>query len=81
LPSDDQIKVAQLDDPAAVDYREYLVGAYGKKLQMISGLHYNFGLDPDFIKGFYQAGYSDYENLFDTQNALYLKLARNFLRY
>ncbi|KAA9218150.1 bifunctional glutamate--cysteine ligase GshA/glutathione synthetase GshB [Aerococcus loyolae] len=81
LPSDDQIKVAQLDDPAAVDYREYLVGAYGKKLQMISGLHYNFGLDPDFIKGFYQAGYSDYDNLFDTQNALYLKLARNFLRY
>lgn len=46
---EDQIKVAQLDNPEDVAYREHLVQSYGKSKQMVSGIHYNFQLDGDLI--------------------------------
>ena len=50
LPPEDQIKVAQLDNPVDVAYREHLVKSYGKSKQMVSGIHYNFQLEPAFIQ-------------------------------
>ncbi|AMB99755.1 glutamate--cysteine ligase [Aerococcus urinaehominis] len=82
LPADDQIRVAALDDPEAVDYREYLVGAYGKKLQMISGIHFNFELNDDFIHAYYQAQDPDQARDYKSfKSEFYLALARKFLRY
>ncbi|XWY19610.1 bifunctional glutamate--cysteine ligase/glutathione synthetase [Bisgaard Taxon 45] len=80
LPAEDQIHVAQLDNPEDVAYREYLVKAYGKNKQMVSGIHYNFQLSPDLIQRLF-ALQSDYQSAVDFQNDLYLKMAKNFLRY
>ena len=80
LPPEDQIKVAQLDNPVDVAYREHLVKSYGKSKQMVSGIHYNFQLEPAFIQQLF-VRQNTYQSAVDFQNDLYLKIARNFLRY
>ncbi|VEH67488.1 glutathione biosynthesis bifunctional protein GshAB [Rodentibacter pneumotropicus] len=55
LPAENQIKVAQLDNPEDVAYREHLVKSYGKYKQMVSGIHYNFQLDPAFVQALFEA--------------------------
>ncbi|NBI13559.1 bifunctional glutamate--cysteine ligase GshA/glutathione synthetase GshB [[Haemophilus] felis] len=80
LPPEDKIKVAQLDDPEDVAYREYLVKVYGKNKQMVSGIHYNFQLAPALVDSLFKLQ-TQYENPVDFQNDLYLKMAKNFLRY
>ncbi|MDU8924096.1 bifunctional glutamate--cysteine ligase GshA/glutathione synthetase GshB [Pasteurellaceae bacterium LIM206] len=80
LPPADQIKVAQLDDPQDVAYREHLVRVYGKNKQMVSGIHYNFQFAEELINALFHAQ-TEYSDLVDFQNRLYLKVAKNFLRY
>ncbi|TCP96936.1 glutamate-cysteine ligase /glutathione synthase [Cricetibacter osteomyelitidis] len=80
LPNADLIQVAQLDNPADVAYREHLVGTYGKNKQMVSGIHYNFQLSQDLIQTLFNAQ-TEYKSAVDFQNNLYLKMAKNFLRY
>lgn len=80
LPPADQIKVAQLDNPEDVAYREHLVRSYGKNKQMVSGIHYNFQLDPDLIQTLFKLQ-DKYQSVVEFQNDLYLKMAKNFLRY
>ncbi|MDO4626453.1 MAG: bifunctional glutamate--cysteine ligase GshA/glutathione synthetase GshB [Pasteurellaceae bacterium] len=80
LPPEHLIQVAQLSDPKDVAYREHLVEVYGKNKQMVSGIHYNFQLDSEFIHQLFLAQTSD-KNPVVFQNKLYLKMARNFLRY
>lgn len=73
------IQIAALEDDFEFHYREQLAEKYGKKLQAISGIHYNMELGADLTAALFKA--SDYSSLLDFKNALYLKLARNFLRY
>lgn len=80
LPAEDKIKVAQLDNPEDVAYREYLVRAYGKNKQMVSGIHYNFQLSPELVQRLFSLQ-NEYKSAVDFQNDLYLKMAKNFLRY
>ncbi|WP_075319963.1 bifunctional glutamate--cysteine ligase GshA/glutathione synthetase GshB [Histophilus somni] len=80
LPSDELIKVAQLDNPEDVAYREHLVQSYGKNKQMVSGIHYNFQLDPALIQTLFNLQ-QEQKSAVDFQNNLYLKMAKNFLRY
>ncbi|MFZ7235159.1 bifunctional glutamate--cysteine ligase GshA/glutathione synthetase GshB [Avibacterium gallinarum] len=80
LPPEDQIKVAQLDNPEDVAYREHLVKSYGKNKQMVSGIHYNFQLDPEFIQALFKLQDKE-QSAVRFQNDLYLKMAKNFLRY
>lgn len=81
LPCDEDIHVAQLDRPEAIAYREYLVKAYGKKLQMVSGIHYNMQISPVFIEEIYKHQKHDFSDLVSYTSDFYLRLARNFLRY
>lgn len=84
LPEDDAIEVADLEDPEAVEYRDYLVEVYGKKLQMISGIHYNMQISPVFIQKLHENAISkdgNKQSLKDFQSDFYLRLSRNFLRY
>jgi glutamate--cysteine ligase len=84
LPNVDQIKVADLEDLDAVAYRDYLVEAYGKELQMISGIHFNMQISPDFIQKLHTeliVKKGDTRSLKTFQSDFYLRLARNFLRY
>ena len=80
LPSEEHIKVAQLDNQEDVAYREHLVQSYGKYKQMVSGIHYNFQIDPKFIDALFHAQ-NETQSAVDFQNNFYLKIAKNFLRY
>ena len=80
LPPEEHIKVAQLDNQDDVAYREHLVQSYGKYKQMVSGIHYNFQIDPKFIDTLFHAQ-NEIQSAVDFQNKFYLKIAKNFLRY
>lgn len=84
LPSEDLIPIAKYDDSpegrANAEYREGLAARYGKKMQMISGLHVNFSFAPEFIS-YIAAKLGREEERQLVQNDMYFALARNFLRY
>ena len=54
MPASEEIKVAKLDNESDIAYREYLVSVYGNKKQMVSGIHFNFELNPVLIKELHQ---------------------------
>ena len=78
LPNEEEIRVAQFEKKSDVEYREYLVKKYGKYKQMVSGIHYNFQLDDNFMEKISTIMKKD---LVSTKNEVYLKLARQFIRY
>ena len=78
LPKEDEIRVAQFEKKSDVEYREYLVEKYGKYKQMVSGIHYNFQLDDNFMEKISTITKKD---LVSIKNEVYLKLARQFIRY
>ena len=78
LPKEDEIRVAQFEKKSDVEYREYLVEKYGKYKHMVSGIHYNFQLDDNFMEKISTITKKD---LVSTKNEVYLKLARQFIRY
>lgn len=74
-----EIQVAQLENEFERHYRNYLAVKYGTKLQAISGIHYNIELGKDLVEALFQE--SDQTDMIAFKNALYLKLAQNYLRY
>ena len=60
-------------------YRRYLAKEYGKRKQMVSGIHFNFEFGDDLLRSLFvqQTEFSEFA-AFKTE--LYLKTARNFLR-
>ncbi|MBF0710308.1 MULTISPECIES: bifunctional glutamate--cysteine ligase GshA/glutathione synthetase GshB [unclassified Gemella] len=78
MPKLEDIRVAQFDNPKDVEYRNYLVKTYGKCKQILSGIHYNFGFSQDFINSLLEESKLK-EN--EVRNQLYIKLARQFIRY
>lgn len=81
VPEEDKIPVAQFkQDKASEEYRDNLAKKYGKYLQLLSGIHYNFSFDSDFINDFYKK--SGYEGSYkDFKNELYMKVARNYMKH
>jgi len=61
-------------------YREGLGHRYGRFMQTIAGVHYNFSLPDDFWQAFYQASDSEL-SLQDFISEKYMGLIRNYLRY
>ncbi|HFI0114250.1 TPA: bifunctional glutamate--cysteine ligase GshA/glutathione synthetase GshB, partial [Streptococcus suis] len=77
--SEDEIQIAQLESDYEYQYRVGLADRYGKLLQSMSGIHFNFELGKDLTQQLFAV--SGYDDLTSFKNALYLKLAQNFLRY
>lgn len=77
VPTDGQLKVAQLSDPADVKYREHLAKFYGIDVQLLSGIHYNFQINPRVIAN----KMSPEADAKSVNNKIYAKLGRNYLRY
>lgn len=77
---DEEIIIAKLERFEDVLYRRYLARSYGKRKQMVSGIHYNFEFSPEMIERLYaeQTEIVDFE-MFKTE--VYLKVSRNYLRY
>ena len=84
LPDEDSIPIASFPDSEdgkyMETYRKGLALRYGKKMQMISGIHYNFS----FGEGMVDYLYEQFGNGKDKRSfidEMHFALARNFLRY
>lgn len=78
--SEADIQIAKLDDHAGILYRRFLAREYGKRKQMVSGIHFNFEYGSDFVQQLFETQ-SEIESLDTFKTELYMKLARNYLRY
>ena len=79
LPEDEEdIEIAKLNNHEDVLYRRYLSRVYGRRKQMISGVHFNFEFSDELIQVLFelQSEIKDYQQ-FKTE--IYLKVARNYL--
>ena len=81
LPEDDrEIIIAKLADQGDVNYRRYLAKVYGKRKQMVSGIHYNFEFSEEMLKELFNR--QKEETSFETfRTNIYLKVSRQYLRY
>lgn len=61
-------------------YRNGLALRYGKKMQMISGIHYNFSFHEEMIDSLFEH-FGKVKERQNFLNELYFSLTRNFLRY
>lgn len=59
-------------------YRQGLIHRYGKMMQVISGIHYNFSLAPEFFKA-YQQTLAPHSSLIEIQNEVYFKMIHYYL--
>lgn len=80
LPDESKIAVSNYNGGPEEKYRELLAEKYGKKKQLISGVHFNFSFKDEFLKILYK-DYQDDMTFQEFKNNLYLNISRNFLRY
>lgn len=77
---DEEIVIAKLDNFEDVLYRRYLAITYGRRKQMVSGIHFNFEFGDSLIRQLFQQQTEETDYLqFKTE--IYLKVTRNYLRY
>ncbi|WP_054743081.1 bifunctional glutamate--cysteine ligase GshA/glutathione synthetase GshB [Cellulosilyticum ruminicola] len=84
IPEDEAIPIAEYEDcepcKTARIYREKLFKKYGGKKQLISGIHFNFSFEEEFIKKLHEnMGKNQPYKLFKDE--VYLKVVRNYLEY
>ncbi|MGO2267701.1 MAG: bifunctional glutamate--cysteine ligase GshA/glutathione synthetase GshB [Vagococcus salmoninarum] len=77
---DEDIIIAKLERFQDVLYRRYLARSYGKRKQMISGIHYNFEFAPELITKLFKEQ-SEFATLDEFKTEVYLKVSRNYLRF
>jgi glutamate--cysteine ligase len=80
LPLEEDIPLAQMNDPQEDAYRNKLARKYGRKKQLLSGIHYNFSFDEGFLQRVYEASPSK-AGFKDFKDGIYFKVARNILKY
>lgn len=74
----DQVRSAQLDDPKEYQYRKYLIEVYGKPVQLVSGIHYNFQINPQLMKKYLP---KESKLAIKANNDIYMSFARKYLYY
>lgn len=76
------IKVAA-PTKSAQRYRENIGKKYGYRMQMMSAVHFNFSLPEKLLRTLFETDYHDQfaDHYIAFHNAVYLKLAQNYLRY
>ena len=80
LPEEKIIPVSEFDGAEEEQYREQLAKKYGKKKQLMSGVHFNFSFKNEFLELLYQTENKG-QSLQEFKNDLYLNLSRNFFKY
>ncbi|WP_017473854.1 glutamate--cysteine ligase [Amphibacillus jilinensis] len=84
LPREQAIPIAKFDHSsegqAKEVYRKGLALRYGKKLQMISGIHYNYSLGNHLLQLLHQHFHQE-EDMTAFKNKVYMKISRNFIKY
>ena len=77
---DDEIIIAKLKNFEDVLYRRYLAKEYGKRKQMVSGIHFNFEFGDELLRTLF-SHQEEFQDFSEFKTELYLKTARNFMRY
>lgn len=84
LPEEEQIPIAKFDNSAEGRekelYRLGLATRYGRKMQMISGIHYNFSFGDGLVDYLYRK-MGNGSNKRRFTDSMYFSMARSFLRY
>lgn len=84
LPSEEDIPIARYGSSNVGQfkylYRMGLSVRYGRTMQCIAGIHYNFSI-PESIWSVLQQGSKNTQPLMDYQSGCYIALIRNFRRY
>ncbi|GKV64086.1 MULTISPECIES: bifunctional glutamate--cysteine ligase GshA/glutathione synthetase GshB [unclassified Sporosarcina] len=77
---EEDIVIAKLKNFESVLYRRYLAKSYGRRKQMISGIHFNFEFDDQLIRVLFnlQSEIKEYRHF---KSEIYLKLTRNYIQY
>lgn len=74
----EEIRIAKLAQKEEVLYRRYLAQTYGKRKQMVSGVHYNFEFSPVFLERLYEEQ-DTFETFGAFRDEVYLIVAQNYL--
>ncbi|EME5380759.1 bifunctional glutamate--cysteine ligase GshA/glutathione synthetase GshB [Enterococcus faecium] len=77
---DEEIIIAKLKNFEDVLYRRYLAKEYGKRKQMVSGIHFNFEFGDVLLRTLF-SHQEEFQDFSEFKTELYLKTARNFMRY
>lgn len=80
LPEEQLINISMTTNPELEAYRLYTAARYGKKRQLVSGIHINYSFEERFLEHLF-AEMKTIETVEELRDELYLKLASNFLRY
>lgn len=84
LPSEEIIPIAKFaDTPEGREkeiYRLGLANRYGKRMQMISGIHFNLSFSEELFDVLYEY-FGNGEDKCEFTDKAYFSMARNFLRY
>lgn len=81
LPEQEKdIIIARLSDQGDVNYRRYLAKVYGKRKQMVSGIHYNFEFSPEFLANLFEIQ-TEFSTIKEMKTNIYLQVSRKYLRY
>lgn len=81
LPENEEdIAIAKLKSVQNVLYRQSLSNSYGRRKQMLCGVHFNFEFGDELIRSLFnlQSEIKDYR---DFKAEIYLKVTRNYLHY
>lgn len=76
--SEDEICIASYDGAMSFkyDYRLKLQRRYGKRLMLLSGIHFNFSFVDEFLKSMYNG-----DNFDEFKNNMYFRLSKQVFRY
>ncbi|MDV4950356.1 bifunctional glutamate--cysteine ligase GshA/glutathione synthetase GshB [Enterococcus faecium] len=77
---DEEIIIAKLKNFEDVLYRRYLAKEYGKRKQMVSGIHFNFEFGDELLRTLF-SHQEEFQDFSEFKTELYLKTARKFMRY
>ncbi|AXI00645.1 bifunctional glutamate--cysteine ligase GshA/glutathione synthetase GshB [Sporosarcina sp. PTS2304] len=77
---EEDIVIAKLNNFENVLYRRSLANSYGRRKQMICGIHFNFEFSDELLRMLFSLQ-SDIEDYQQFKTDIYLKLTRNYLYY
>ncbi|MFD2117876.1 bifunctional glutamate--cysteine ligase GshA/glutathione synthetase GshB [Paenibacillus yanchengensis] len=77
---EEDIVIAKLENVENVRYRQSLADSYGRRKQMVSGIHFNFEFGEELIEALLSSQ-SEQKNYQQFKTEIYLKVARNYLHY
>lgn len=81
LPSEELIPLGKFPQNKELEkYREKLALKYGRKKQLLSGIHFNFSFDDEFLKELYELS-KEKTSFKEFKNNIYLKISRNYFKY